>query len=124
MIDHAKQNHLHQPCSRPHALGNRRLGFDEDDALTLGKAGAGLNAQAKGRRLGIFKKPTEARARNSGSRSAVVQNTKEGIRAEPIDPDGVRRYLESKFGDDLKRVRTAMEKLAKLLRPKQLAVVA
>lgn len=32
-----------------------RLGFDEDEALTLGKAVAGLNAQAKGRRLGLFK---------------------------------------------------------------------
>jgi hypothetical protein len=31
------------------------LGFAEDEALTLGKALAGLNAQAKGRRLGIFK---------------------------------------------------------------------
>ena len=31
-----------------------RLGFAHDEALTLGKAVAGLNAQAKGRRLGIF----------------------------------------------------------------------
>src|SRR5438034_5374414 len=30
------------------------FGFDEDATLTLGKAVAGLNAQAKGRRLGIF----------------------------------------------------------------------
>jgi len=32
-----------------------RLGFDKDEALSLGKAVAGLNAQSKGRRLGIFK---------------------------------------------------------------------
>jgi hypothetical protein len=32
-----------------------RLGFDEGEALSLGKAVAGLNAQSKGRRLGIFK---------------------------------------------------------------------
>ena len=32
----------------------QRLGFDEDEALTLGKAVAGLNAEAKGRRLGSF----------------------------------------------------------------------
>lgn len=42
-----------------------RLGFDHDQALTLGKGVAGLNAQAKGRRLGIFKpheqKPAKAR---------------------------------------------------------------
>ena len=32
-----------------------RLGFKPDEALSLGKALAGLNAQSKGRRLGIFK---------------------------------------------------------------------
>jgi hypothetical protein len=94
-----------------------RLGFDEDEALTLGKAVAGLNAQAKGRRLGIFKpheeKPHKARKRERGEefwievfgRPVPAINTDEGIRAvkgaEPIDPDGVRRYLQSKFGDDL-----------------------
>jgi hypothetical protein len=30
-----------------------RLGFEHDEALTLGKAVAGVSAQAKGRRLGI-----------------------------------------------------------------------
>ena len=38
----------------------QRLGFDEDEALTLGKAVAGLNAQANGRRRGILK-PHEER---------------------------------------------------------------
>jgi hypothetical protein len=33
----------------------QRLAFAEDEALTLGRAVAGLNAQSKGRRLGIFK---------------------------------------------------------------------
>jgi type II secretory pathway component PulK len=37
------------------AVVAERLGFDQDEALTLGKAVAGLNAQAKGQRLGIFK---------------------------------------------------------------------
>ena len=38
----------------------QRLGFDEDEALTLAKAVAGLNAQAKGRRLGeLFRLPGE-----------------------------------------------------------------
>src|ERR1035441_6934377 len=32
-----------------------RLGFDQDEALSLGKAVAGLTAQSKGRRLGIYK---------------------------------------------------------------------
>ena len=54
------------------AVVTRRLGFDEDEALTLGKAVAGLNAQAKGRRLGIFKpheeKPKKAREKEPGER--------------------------------------------------------
>jgi hypothetical protein len=36
------------------AVVAQRLGFAADDALTLGKAVAGVNAQAKGRRLGSF----------------------------------------------------------------------
>ena len=44
------------------AVVAQRLGFDEDEALTLSKAVAGLNAQAKGRRLGIFK-PHEEEAK-------------------------------------------------------------
>jgi hypothetical protein len=50
----------------------QRLGFDEDEALTLGRAVAGLNAQAKGRRLGIFKpheeKAKKAREKERGQR--------------------------------------------------------
>jgi hypothetical protein len=33
----------------------QRFGFAEDEALTLGRAVAGLNAYSKGRRLGLFK---------------------------------------------------------------------
>lgn len=36
------------------AVVARRLGYDEDEALTLGKAVAGLNTQAKGRSPGVF----------------------------------------------------------------------
>src|ERR1051325_8649541 len=36
-----------------------RLGYDEKTALTLGKAVAGLNAQSKGRRLGIYEEKSE-----------------------------------------------------------------
>ncbi len=47
-----------------------RLGFDQDEALSLGKAVAGLNAQSKGQRLGIFKPVSHevkrARARKRG----------------------------------------------------------
>lgn len=43
------------------AVVAERLGFDQDEALTLGKAVAGLNAQAKGRRLGVFQPHKEKR---------------------------------------------------------------
>ena len=119
------------------AVVAERLGFDEDEALTLGKAVAGLNAQAKGRRLGIFKpheeKPKKAREKERGEefwielcgRPVPAKNTEDGIRAvkgtQVIEPDGVRRYLEGKFGEDLDAVRSAMQRLAKSFQPKELA---
>jgi hypothetical protein len=119
------------------AVVARRLGFDEDEALTLGKAVAGLNAQAKGRRLGIFKppeeKPKKARERERGERFLIevlgrpvpATITDDGVRAarsgKPIDPDSVRRYLEDKFGDHLKAVRSALQRLARAYRPQELA---
>ena len=36
------------------AVVAERLGYNKSEALTLGKAVAGLNAQSKGRRLGIY----------------------------------------------------------------------
>src|SRR5690349_19998814 len=41
------------------AVVAERLGYDEETALTLGKAVAGLNAQSKGRRLGIYEEKSE-----------------------------------------------------------------
>src|SRR5450631_415179 len=99
------------------AVVAQRLGFNEDEALTLGKAVAGLNAQAKGRRLGIFKpheeKPKKAREKEQGERFWIevcgrpvpATNTDDGIRAvkgaQVIEPDGVQSYLEGKFGENL-----------------------
>ena len=37
-----------------------RLGFDWDEALTLGRAVAGLNAYSKGKALGLFEPTPEA----------------------------------------------------------------
>jgi hypothetical protein len=92
------------------------------EALSLGKALAGLNAQSKGRRLGIFKPaPKEirkVRERERGEefwvdllgRALPAVNTDQGMRAvvesKPIDPDVVERYLESKFGDAFERARS------------------
>jgi hypothetical protein len=114
-----------------------RLGFDEDEALSLGKAVAGLNAQSKGQRLGIFKPvPQEvkkARAQKRGEefwieicgRQVPAINTPDGVRAviknQPIEAKGVERYLESKFGESLGTARAAMRDLAKAFRPEQLS---
>jgi hypothetical protein len=45
-------------------------------------------------------------------------------KGRPVDPDGVRRYLGDKFGDDLKAVRSAMTKLARAYTPQELADAA
>ena len=43
-----------------------RLGFEREEALTLGKAVAGLTAQSKGQRLGIFTpSPVEVRKKRA-----------------------------------------------------------
>src|ERR1039457_6453557 len=94
-----------------------RLGFDRGEALSLGKAVAGLTAQSKGRRLGIYKPvPKEikkARAQKRGEeflvevcgRPVPAINTADGVRAvnkdKPVDPESAEQYLESKFGDSL-----------------------
>jgi hypothetical protein len=114
-----------------------RLGFDQDEALSLGKAVAGLTAQSKGRRLGIFKPiPQEvkkARARKRGEefsieicgRAVPAINTTDGVRAVvrnlPIEGKSVERYLESKFGESLGTARTAMRELARAFRPEELS---
>ncbi len=114
-----------------------RLGFNRDEALTLGKAVAGLNAQSKGQRLGIFqpaeeetqkareRKPQEVFYVELLGRSLPAVNTKEGVRAvtkdKPILPKSVERYLEGKFGEALPEVRRAMEELSASLPPRELA---
>jgi hypothetical protein len=117
-----------------------RLGYDRNAALTLGKAVAGLNAQSKGRRLGIFEEPQEKdkepekqpKAAKASEltpipllgRLVTVAHTDDGLRAvtkgQPISPDSVSRYLKQKFGENLPDVQEAMETLAKAYRPAQL----
>ena len=119
------------------AIVAERLGFDREEALSLGKTVAGLTAQSKGRRLGIFAPTPEAlkKARKEKrvkelwiellGRHVPAINTPDGIRAvnkaKPIDPGGVERYLEGKFGEDLPAVREAMRTLAKGFKADQLA---
>src|SRR5205085_1317868 len=108
-----------------------RLGYDHDAAMTLGKAVAGLNAQSKGRRLGIFEEPEQKeeekqpKTRRAGEqvmvpllgRSVPAVHTEQGLRAlakgQPISPDSVSRYFKQKFGENLPDVLDAMETLAK-----------
>jgi len=113
-----------------------RLGYNKNEALTFGKAVAGLNAQSKGRRLGIYEEKTEDEKKEGKKKEEPVEfvellgrgipavKTPNGLRAaikgEEIDPQSVEKYLKQKFGDDLDDARSAMEKLAKAFTPKQL----
>jgi len=110
-----------------------RLGYSHDEALTLGKAVAGLTAQSKGQRLGIYtkaeaeldaksaKKPKERKTGETimvevVGRAVPAVQTEHGLRAtakgEEVDPKSVERYLEKKFGDGLGEARLALEALA------------
>jgi len=124
-----------------------RLGFSRDEALSLGKAVTGLNAQSKGQRLGIYTKREEGggkseerRRKNEerigGKADAVELMGREipvvrmpgGIRAmnkdAPISAEKAQAYLESKFGEHLAAVRAAMEELARSMKPDVLAARA
>jgi len=123
------------------AVVAERLGFDRGEALTMGRAVAGLNAYAKGLALGIYK-PSPKTVAGERKRMPVgevlridllrraveVERTPEGLRAltkgQPISPDSVERYLEGKFGEALKPVESAMTALAKAFPPEELATHA
>lgn len=124
------------------AIVAERMGFQRDEALTLGKAVAGLNAQSKGRMLGIYGEPKAPERggppRKTGlgeefwvevcGRPVPAKNTEDGVRAvikdKPIDPAKVGKYLEGKFGEDLAAVRGAMTELAGAFEPADLAEAA
>ena len=112
------------------AVVAERLGYDRDEAVTLGRAVAGLNAAAKARRLGITKpgealaarkpkpsKPGEQVEVSLCNRIVPAVRTPDGLRAtshgKPTAPESVHRYLESKFGEALDDVRAAMSARAK-----------
>jgi len=120
------------------AVVAERLGFDRDEALTLGRVVAGLNAYAKGKSLGLFKPAPEdvklERKRLAAGRQMRVEllhravpvaRTADGLRAiskdKPVAPESVQRYLQSKFGDALPAVERAMLDLAKSMTPDELA---
>jgi hypothetical protein len=118
-----------------------RLGYSDDEALSLGKAVTGITAESKGRRLRIIhsqgKKAGEAKKKEPSGELILVEllgrnlpavQTEDGIRAvkdaTPITAESARRQIESKFGGNLSAVKSAMQALAKALPPKQLATKA
>jgi hypothetical protein len=130
------------------AVVAERLGHGRLTALSLGSALAAINAQSKGRRLGIYGKG-EAKGEGKGKgkgesgrlelpepdryvdlmgRAIPVLKTSRGPRAaihgEEIEPEKVERYLESKFGDHLTPARHALESLAAAYPPATLAAIA
>jgi len=122
------------------AVVAERQGFDEDAALTLGRAVAALNAQSKGRRLGIFK-PAEKEAEQTRQdipadlsrvkvcgRAVLARKTESGLRAvmggRLIRPETVRKYLEGAFGAKLAPVRRGLRKLADSYQPAELEQAA
>jgi len=89
------------------------LGFEHDEALTLERAVAGLNAYSKGVSLGLFQ-PTPKEVQEQGRkmrkeetvtiallpRAVPAKHTAEGLRAltgdSPIRPESVQRYRKCK----------------------------
>jgi hypothetical protein len=119
------------------AVVAERRGYEPEAALSLGKCLAGLNAQTKGRMLGIYgtpKGPHRGAPKKVGlgedfwielcGRPIPAKNTDDGVRAvvkdKPIDPESVQRYLRTKFGEDLPAVRQAMRQLAAAFEPDDL----
>jgi hypothetical protein len=119
----------------------RRLGFERDEALTLGRAVAGLGTYAKAAPLLLITPSRKAikerrRGLKAGKRVQVdllkravpIVRTRQGLRAlakdRPIVPGIVEQYLEIKFGDALKLVRTAMKRLARSMSAPEIAAQA
>ena len=121
------------------AVVAERLGFDWQEALTLGRAVAGLNAYSKGKALGLFEPTPEAvrekrdqLRRQKGAfsidllnRKVLAVHTEAGIRAlqkdQPTNPASVMDYLERTFGDAFDDARNAMALLAGAHEPQELA---
>jgi hypothetical protein len=121
------------------AVVAERLGFRRDEALTLGRAVAGLNAYSKGVSLGLFRpSPKSVKERRKKlmrgrrlkvdvlRRAVPVVRTPDGLRAlsggRLISPASVQRYLHGKFGDHLAPARSVMRRLARSMPSKILAI--
>jgi len=113
------------------AVMAERLGCEWHEALTLGRAIAGLTAHSKGERLGLFEPTPEAvkdkrhelQAKAGAfhvsllGRAVPAVHTKDGVRAlddsRPANPASVEKYLAGKFGGSLQEATEAMRGLAR-----------
>ena len=114
-----------------------RVGHPWKTALTIGKVFAGLNAQAKGKLLGIYSEPSQPSKKRGlgeeywihiGDRGIPMKDLAEGARAvvknKPADPKSVETYLAKAFGESLTSVRGAMEQLAQAFSPEEIGARA
>lgn len=120
------------------AVVAERLGFDWEEALTVGRAVAGLNAYSKGVSIGLFQpspkvvreqrrklSPAETFTDDLLHRAVPAVHTEQGVRVlekkRPSNPANVQRYLDGKFRDALEDVYEAMKALARAYPPGTLA---
>jgi len=119
-----------------------RLGHAHGEALTLGRAVTGLNADSKAKAIGLVSNAQTGRARKEAGpklgkrpdsvellgRHVPVVKTKDGLRAlakdVAIEPAAVERYLKARFKESLPLILAAMRKLAASRTPKALALEA
>lgn len=123
------------------AVVARRLGFEREEALTMGRVVAGLNADAMGKALGRYHPRTETVVRERKrlepgvvlhvyllNRVVPMVRTEAELRAlskdKPVSPESVERYLQSKFGEMLGPTETAMMRLARAIPDAELAAEA
>lgn len=113
------------------AVVAEELGHGSEEALTLGRVLAGLNAASKARRIGLVEEREETKAEHREraqarpkpdtvkllGRDIPITQTPAGPRAleddQPANPQAVERYLESRFGPHLETVEEAFRALAR-----------
>ena len=79
------------------AVVAERLGYNKKEALTLGKAVAGLNAQSKGRRLGIYeeKKDEDKEKEAKPGKLEFIEILGRGVPAVKT-PQGLRAAIKGR----------------------------
>ncbi len=114
------------------------VGFEREEALTMGRLVAGLNAYGKGKALGRYPPRTatvvrERRRLEPGAvlhvcllnRAVPMARAEAGSSAlskdMPVAPESLERYLESRFGERFEPTETGMMSLARAIPGEELA---